>query len=238
MRLLFLGTKANIPISSPEHAYHSALLVEASGTRVMVDCGADWLGRHPPDIDAIILTHAHPDHADGLRRGADCPVFATQSTWDSFRRRVRLDRRLLDTASATPVCSLDVAAVPIRHSLRAPAVALVIGHRGSRFAYAPDVLSLPDPAAVLGGISLYVGDGSALRRSIVRGRDEERVGHASIQEQLRWCAEYHVLRALFTHCGQQLLRLGYEQSNATVRAMGVALGVDAHTARDGMELRL
>ena len=53
----------------------------------MLDCGADWLGRvvrlRP---SAIVLTHAHPDHAAGLTDGAPCPVYATAETWDRIRR--------------------------------------------------------------------------------------------------------------------------------------------------------
>ncbi len=43
---------------------HTALLVSWRGAAVMIDCGADWVAKvnevHP---QAIVLTHAHPDHA-------------------------------------------------------------------------------------------------------------------------------------------------------------------------------
>lgn len=44
---------------------HSTLLVETSGARVLVDPGAfsdAWHGI--TDLDAVLVTHAHPDHAD------------------------------------------------------------------------------------------------------------------------------------------------------------------------------
>ena len=34
----------------------------------MIDCGLDWLGKFEKlQPDAIVLTHAHPDHAWGLK---------------------------------------------------------------------------------------------------------------------------------------------------------------------------
>ena len=40
--------------------------------------GADWLHRiGEVSPTAIVLTHAHSDHVDGLRAGAPCPVYAT-----------------------------------------------------------------------------------------------------------------------------------------------------------------
>jgi len=67
MRLTFLGTRGETAIRSRRHQRHSALLVEQDGARVMIDCGADWLHRlRAIAPTAVVLTHAHDDHAAGL----------------------------------------------------------------------------------------------------------------------------------------------------------------------------
>lgn len=67
MKLTFLGTRGNIEPRSERHDMHSALLVEYYGERVLVDCDEDWRGEIDTiGPDAIVLTHAHPDHAWGL----------------------------------------------------------------------------------------------------------------------------------------------------------------------------
>ena len=45
IRLQFLGTRGEIELRSPRHRWHSALLVQCQEARIMLDCGADWLGR-------------------------------------------------------------------------------------------------------------------------------------------------------------------------------------------------
>ncbi len=96
----------------------------------------------------------------------------------------------------------------------------------------------PDRAPALRGIELYLGDGASVSRPIVRIRDGTRIGHASIREQLEWCAAEGVSRAIFTHCGSENVRGDGRTLAARVRGLGRALGVDARIARDGRRLEI
>jgi hypothetical protein len=53
--------------------------------------------------------------------------------------------------------------------------------------------------------------------------------------QLDWCAEAGVARAVFTHCGSQILR---DELAAEIRVaeLGRERGIDARLASDGLEL--
>ncbi len=73
-------------------------LLEINGQRLLLDCGM-YQGRRdetylrnlnfaydPPGVDAVILSHAHIDHAGNLpnlvKRGFDGPIYATSATVD------------------------------------------------------------------------------------------------------------------------------------------------------------
>ena len=69
MQLTFIGTRDEIDARTRRHRMHTSLLVSYRSANVMIDCGLDWLGklkRFSPS--AIVLTHAHPDHAWGLKQ--------------------------------------------------------------------------------------------------------------------------------------------------------------------------
>lgn len=82
MKLVFPGKRGNIEARNARHRRHSSLEVSYRGKRAMIDCGDDWHGALP-DLRprAVVVTHAHPDHAFGLKGGAPCPVYATRSVW-------------------------------------------------------------------------------------------------------------------------------------------------------------
>jgi len=85
MKLTFLGTRCEIEARTRRHRMHSSLLVSYRSTRVMIDCGLDWLGKFKRlRPSAIVLTHAHPDHAWGLKNGAPCPVYAPEKIWQTL----------------------------------------------------------------------------------------------------------------------------------------------------------
>lgn len=237
MKLTFLGTRAFIDVATPAHRRHSAALVRHGRARVMVDAGLDWLGRlNRIAPDAIVLTHAHPDHAFGLARGAPCPVYATAATHALLRRFPIAARRVLAPRRAVAIGGIRFTAFPVEHSIRAPAVGYRIAAGRRALFYAPDLVAIREPAAALRGVGLYVGDGSSLVRPIVRRRGRMRFGHAAIRAQLGWCAARGVARATFTHLGVALVRADGPALRARVAALGRAAGVRATLARDGASI--
>ncbi|HEU5321976.1 MAG TPA: MBL fold metallo-hydrolase, partial [Methylomirabilota bacterium] len=154
LTLTFLGTRGGIEARSRRHARHSVLRVAHRGRTVLLDCGADWRGRvRRLAPDAILLTHAHPDHAGGLAGGAPCPVYAVAATWATLRAAAVTDRRVLTPRRHHRVAGLAVQAFPLVHSQRAPAVGYRIRAGGAAFFYAPDVAALPAARAALRGLA-------------------------------------------------------------------------------------
>jgi phosphoribosyl 1,2-cyclic phosphodiesterase len=239
MKLTFLGTRAEIDIRSRRHRRHSALLVEQDDARIMIDCGSDWLHRlHAVAPTAIVLTHAHADHAAGLVNGAPCPVYATAATWKLLGRLPILDRRTMPLRRAVPIGGVRFSAIPVQHSIRAPAVGCRVLANGCSFFYLPDVAELPEAFDALRRIDVYIGDGSTVLRSMVRRKGVEWVVHAPIVRQLDWCAKAHVGCVVFTHCGSPIVRATSRAMDALVGQLSREYGLDVRIARDGDNLSL
>jgi phosphoribosyl 1,2-cyclic phosphodiesterase len=239
MRLIFVGTRGNIDKVTRAHRRHSAMLVTDGLARLLVDCGADWLGRFAAlQPSAIVLTHGHPDHAAGLSAGAPYPVYATAETWPLLRRYPIARRQIVPPRTPFDLGGVVFEAFPIEHSLRAPAVGYRIAGAGRTVFYVPDVAALRDADAALRGADLYVGDGACVTRSILRRRNGVLIGHAPISTQLDWCREHGLTRALFTHCGSQIVGADGRSLGALVRRLGSERGVTARIAHDGLELNL
>jgi ribonuclease BN (tRNA processing enzyme) len=239
VKLTFLGTRGEIEARTRRHIMHSSLMVSYRGRKVMVDCGADWLGR----IDelkpkAIVVTHAHPDHAWGLKEGAPCPVYATKEAWRLMEGYGIGERRVVEHRSATGIEGMIFEAFPVEHSIRAPAVGYRISAGGATMFYAPDVVYVHDRQRALRGARLYAGDGATVTRSLVRRRNEVLIGHAPIRTQLTWCQKEGVARAIFTHCGTELVVGDERILLAKIEEMGWERGVQVEIAHDGMEVVL
>jgi phosphoribosyl 1,2-cyclic phosphodiesterase len=218
---------------------HTALLVSYRAANVMIDCGLDWLGKLKRiNLSAIVLTHAHPDHACGLKRGAPCPVYATEKTWRELQNYPIKERRLIKERTPTKICGITFEAFPVEHSVLSPAVGYRVSAGRARTFYAPDLIFIHERSAALKDVQIYIGDGATITHSFVRKRGKALIGHSPVRTQLTWCEREGVPRAIITHCGSEIVTGDERQISLMLRAMALQRGVDARLACDGMKLTL
>lgn len=239
MKLEFLGTRGYIDTRSRRHRRHSSLKISYYHHNLVIDCGADW--RDHPDAfnaDALVVTHAHPDHVDGLTGGTAVPVYATAISWQKMRAFPIAHRRNVVAGRAFHIGRMVLKAFPVQHSVRAPAVGYQVTAGRACIFYAPDVVYIPDRSRALRGVKIYIGDGATMSESFVRPQGETLVGHAPVRTQLGWCAKEGVPRAIVTHCGKEIVDGDERRIGAKLRAMARERNVDAQIAHDGMKLVL
>jgi phosphoribosyl 1,2-cyclic phosphodiesterase len=239
MKLRFLGTRGEIEKRTRWHRMHTSLMVSYRRANVMIDCGLDWLGKferlHP---SAIVLTHAHPDHAWGLRAGASCPVYAPQKTWETLEGCDVKDRHLIKERTRTKICGITFEAFVVEHSIRAPAVGYRVSAGRGRIFYAPDLVYIHERGPALKGVQIYIGDGATVSRSFIRKRGNTLIGHTPVRTQLVWCKKEGVPKAIITHCGSEIVIGNERELSERLRVMAAERGVEACIAYDGMKLEL
>ena len=239
MKLKFLGTRGEIEKRTRRHHMHTSLMVSYRGADVMIDCGLDWRGKFERlRPDAIVLTHAHPDHAWGLRDGASCPVHAPQKTWQTLTRCRVENRHLINERSPTKICGITFEAFPLEHSILAPAVGYRVSAGPASIFYVPDLVFIHERAEALKNVQIYIGDGATVTRSFIRRRGKALIGHTPVRTQLSWCEKEGVPEAIITHCGSEIVTGDEGQISAKLRAMAADRGVEMGIAYDGMKLKL
>ena len=238
MKLTFVGTRGEIDARTRRHRMHTSLLFSHRGADVMIDCGLDWLGKlERLRPSAIVLTHAHPDHAWGLKNGAPCPVYAPEKTWHELRHYPVKDRVVIKERTPTKIYGITFEAFPVEHSILSPAVGYRVSAGRACIFYAPDLIFIHERSAALKGVQIYIGDGATLTRSFIRRRGKALIGHAPVRTQLTWCEKEGVRRAIITHCGSEIVTGGERKIAAKLRAIGDERGVDVRIAYDGMKVK-
>lgn len=167
MRVTFLGTGAagGVPLYGcacpacaraavdPRHVRRPCCaLVEHGESRVLIDAGLMDLHERfaPGSLSAIVLTHFHPDHVQGLfhlrwGRGSPIPVYAppdAEGCADLYKHPGLLDFRRLAKFELQCIGGLRFTPLPLVHSK--PTFGFAIeADDGARLAYLTDTLGLP-----------------------------------------------------------------------------------------------
>ncbi len=234
-----MGTRANTQEKSEYYTQRSLLIVQSDITTIWFDCAQTWCN-HLTDIpyqpDAICITHAHDDHAGGLRNGSPAPVYASKVTWEHIDAYNILDEKRYTVSMEKSFTVGDITITPhtVFHSIHAPANGYKVATQACTLFYAADVAKIANPKSALYDVDIYIGDGSIVRRTMLkRIKDGKPVGHAPIKEQISWCYENHVNTAIFTHCGAEIIHQDFAQARKDIYNLGQERSVYATIAYDG-----
>ena len=135
----------------------NATLVEAGGTRVLIDCGLGprilakrlhEVGVAPASIDALIVTHEHIDHIKGIAQAVakwHWPVLATRGTLGGIAGLPQERQHALAYGKAKAIGDCVVELVPVPHDATQPAAVVITSVRtGVRVGVSTDLGHVPE----------------------------------------------------------------------------------------------
>jgi phosphoribosyl 1,2-cyclic phosphate phosphodiesterase len=224
MRITFLGTgdAGGVPLygcdcplcararAIPDFRRHPCTaLVEAGATRILLDAGlTDLSERFPPgSLTAIVLTHFHPDHVQGLFHlrwgiGASIPVYGppdSEGCADLYKNHGLLDFRKLSKFDPLTIGNLKLTPLPLIHSRPTFGYAIEDG-AGHRFAYLTDTAGLP-PRTEAFLIHQEIGD---LAIDCTHPPGAAARNHNNLEQALSIIERIAPERAYLTHIGHEM----------------------------------
>lgn len=252
MRLTFLGTgtSGGVPMiactcavcispNPKDKRLRSAVMVEAAGKTLVIDCGPDFrqqmLREGVMRVDGIVFTHSHKDHTGGLddiraynyvlRR--DMPLYLDDLTEEAIREqysyifspnpypgipRVQLHR--IDGQTAFEAEGVPMVPIQVMHH-QMP----VLGFRMGDLTYITDANYIPpEELEKIKGTKILILN--ALRR-------EQHISHFTLQQALDLVALLKPEKAYFTHISHQL---------GTYEAVSQELPPNVFLAYDGLQI--
>jgi len=194
----------------------SSVLVSQGDRRLLIDTGPDLraqlLDADVRTIDAVLYTHDHADHLNGIddlrqvcrqaRRSMD--IYSEEPVLSAIQRRFAYAFREPDPRREFYRPSLvphridgpfEAAGFHVLPFRQAHGAVMTTGFRIGPFAYSTDVVGLDDDAfRILDGISLWVVDAQ---------QPQPHPTHSHFEQTLEWIARVGPDRAVLTHMNQR-----------------------------------
>ena len=186
-------------------------MVSLDGVHLLVDCGFTLrqtrtrlarLGLQPEDLSAILVTHEHSDHMQGvavLAKHHRLPVYLSHGTRRGVSGWDDLDLRLFNSQTSFQIDGITVTPVPVPHDAREP-TQFVFDGAGVRIGVLTD----------LGHITPYVSE--------VYGRCNALLVEANHDREMLWSGTYPP--QLKRRIASELGHLSNEQTVALLEQIG------------------
>lgn len=226
MKITFLGTgtSAGVPelgcqckvclsTNSRDKRTRTSLLIQHTNNNILIDCGPDFrqqaIRENLHHIDAVILTHSHFDHIDGLEelrpitKESGTPIWCEPYVADQIRMRlhycfsklpkgfaVNMDLLHFQIGSSFEVCNIIFKPIRMLHH-KLP----VAGFRFEKIAYLTDFTEIdPEELNKLTGIEILI---------IEALRPYPHIAHISLPQALEYINLVKPQRSYLIHMNHQ-----------------------------------